>query len=739
MTTLPVAECVNKCADGEGAVLLYPPKGFGTQTSYCYQIQQDRVCRINGQYTSLLTNTQVSEQQAVATNPASCDFNDVACWLSDLSGKALNIGATIINSVVALITAALKDIALALTKTMNRVIEYFMSIPVSPSNDDAPPFVHSAWNIMRHFVDSLFILILALIGFATILRIQSYQFQKTLPALLIIVLLINFSGVLVGFVVDIGNVITNYFLTEAGGPPWQNTIREVPNWGGADALALNIVQIVYYFVSILIYLTVMLLFGLRTIVLWALAIISPIAFALYILPATRRYWNQWWQQLIQWALLGIPISIFIFLASEVVEAGSIKNYANVPEGLGGVIVSLLAPLTTLFLLFYGVTLSMQLAPAGAKGVVKFGRSVPGRLANTRIASHALAGLAEKTQQALSSKPASFAGGGLLNRAVGEKLLGYAARKRKFQPPQNFADLTTSQKESIASAKGLNDSDLVQYAAKMGKELKHTSPEFRAKIAASALKSSNTSYLLDSVGAIADIMPEIVTAQLLENMETAGTPDPARRKKIQDKIAETKEEIVKDIGKDDLTIEAGLRFKLITDEDVERDRGAAIAQAKTKLAPEQMNSFLNDTAASAIYSRELKAPDIANVINPDTLGFRYGTRDASPSTFQALLNNFDREKFDKVMNGAGGIGNLNAEELYGRNQKLFNWLTQNPVGRVVDWAGRDQMTNVDDKPTTNLRDFDTRMRLLKNLRETRLDDRTTLLDYRNLVNAVQALE
>jgi hypothetical protein len=51
-----------------------------------------------------------------------------------------------------------------------------------------------------------------------------------------------------------------------------------------------------------------------------LLILSPIAFIAWILPATREWWALWWRQLIQWALIGVMASFFIFLAFHFLEA-----------------------------------------------------------------------------------------------------------------------------------------------------------------------------------------------------------------------------------------------------------------------------------------------------------------------------------------------------------------------------------------------------------------------------------
>ena len=271
------------------------------------------------------------------------------------------------NIIIGVIAAILQGFYTGVATVMHEIIRYFMGIPVSPASPNIIPFVKDAFTFSQMFVNSLFILVLVFIGLATILRIQSYQIQRTLPLLLIVALLVNFSGVLVGFVVDMGNILAIYFLNASvdssfWAHPWQNIDLN------AEKVGQNIARILYYAVGSFIYFIVMLLFGVRVIILWTLTILAPFAFAALVLPATRSYWTQWWSQLIQWSIIGIPISFFLYLSGRAISA-------DLPavNGIDQLIVAMFAPISALVLLLIGVMFSMQLAPAGASKVVDFGK------------------------------------------------------------------------------------------------------------------------------------------------------------------------------------------------------------------------------------------------------------------------------------------------------------------------------------------------------------------------------
>ncbi len=300
-------------------------------------------------------------------------FSDVSILsiVSDAAAPLLEALMWFVNLFVGSMASLLEGIYFAMGNLLHAIITYFISIPVSSSNDALVGFVREAWGFSLLFVNALFLLILVFIGLATILRLQSYQLQKTLPLLIVVALLVNFSGVLVGFVVDISNIITSLFLKASiNAAWWTNPFSSLEL--AAENLGQNIGRILYYMLGTLIYFIVMLLFGVRVIILWTLTILAPLAFASLILPATRTFWTKWWSNLIQWSIIGIPISFFLYLSGKAIGA-QFPPAEGTDATITYLITSLFAPLTALVILFVGITLSMQMAPAGASAIINKGR------------------------------------------------------------------------------------------------------------------------------------------------------------------------------------------------------------------------------------------------------------------------------------------------------------------------------------------------------------------------------
>ncbi len=79
-------------------------------------------------------------------------------------------------------------------------------------NPQNASLVKDGWTIVRDMTNMLFILILLIIAFATILRKENYGMKALLPKLIGIALLINFSLVIAGAIIDFADAITQTFL-----------------------------------------------------------------------------------------------------------------------------------------------------------------------------------------------------------------------------------------------------------------------------------------------------------------------------------------------------------------------------------------------------------------------------------------------------------------------------------------------------------------------------------------------
>ncbi|MFZ3054808.1 MAG: hypothetical protein WA091_02415 [Minisyncoccales bacterium] len=194
--------------------------------------------------------------------------------------------------------------------------------------------VQSGWGIVRNIANAALVIGLIIIAITIILGYQDNKAKQVLINFILIALLINFTPVICAFIIDGANIITNSLL--AGGTD--------TGFGGAITNAFSILQKTsmapaekiaegsIYFVFSLIAMVIMFLYGLlfmaRTVILWILVIVSPIAFATKVFPQSKyirkifpsvTYWDDWWEQFIQWAVIGIPAAIFLYVSIQLMS------------------------------------------------------------------------------------------------------------------------------------------------------------------------------------------------------------------------------------------------------------------------------------------------------------------------------------------------------------------------------------------------------------------------------------
>ncbi len=130
--------------------------------------------------------------------------------------------------------------------------------------------------------------------------------------MILIALLVNFAPVLVGLIVDASNIVMNYFLKgiEQG---IANFLTQASEMGGGilsrllglvtfqtSEIARAFIMVILNFATGAALLLYAILFMFRYIAIWTIVILSPLAFVAWILPATKKFWDMWWNQLIQW-------------------------------------------------------------------------------------------------------------------------------------------------------------------------------------------------------------------------------------------------------------------------------------------------------------------------------------------------------------------------------------------------------------------------------------------------------
>ena len=245
------------------------------------------------------------------------------------------IGIALALMLVQLVSGVFPFIAAEVLKIAMIITQNIPLIPTAGASD----MVTVGWQFTRDLANMFFILILAWIGFATILRLETYQVKKLLPKLLIIALLINFIPLITGVILDIANIITGYFIEEGTNAgelfinklPVMEYVRGgvqslpnlIPGQGGIYGMAAkSLMGIIFNLVAFFVLLLYAFIFIVRIVAIWILIVLAPLAWLGYIIPQAKKMWDMWWSQFIQWAIIGIPLAFFLYLSGLVLGQGT---------------------------------------------------------------------------------------------------------------------------------------------------------------------------------------------------------------------------------------------------------------------------------------------------------------------------------------------------------------------------------------------------------------------------------
>ncbi len=217
----------------------------------------------------------------------------------------------------------------------NSVFNWSVSHPlqVSITDPNRNDLIRMGWTLLRDLTNMLFILGLAYIGLATALNFATFNTKKTFVNLIITALLINFTPVICGIVVDITNIIFNFLLKN---PDFSTMINAFDSYNKGIDIALWSADFwifaIYGFLTGLALLLFGILFITRPLVIWALVIFSPLAFFARSFDSTKRFFSTWWNQFFQWTFSIVPAAFMLYLSTQlIVMADNGKLYSAIPK------------------------------------------------------------------------------------------------------------------------------------------------------------------------------------------------------------------------------------------------------------------------------------------------------------------------------------------------------------------------------------------------------------------------
>ncbi|MEK7159284.1 MAG: hypothetical protein AAB766_02165, partial [Patescibacteria group bacterium] len=325
------------------------------------------------------------------------------------------------------------------------------------------PAVVKGWVLVRDICNLFFVLILLLIAFAQIFQVEKYSLKTLLPKLLMAAILVNFSKLIAGLIIDFGQVVMMTFVNGYAATAGANLVnglglakllalKDTSDLGTPDSTSIFIALFVAIFVliiSIVIVFFILLLLLLRIVYLWILVVLSPIAFVFPAIPIAglQGKASEWWKKF-GWAVAVGPLMAFFLWLSLMVMSNPdetiSKSYEQVEAKSVGSVVSnytyinqLVQSAIGLAMLFGGLMVAQEAGSAmgGAFGdlanyakkqttsaATSLGRKMTGYGAVADRATAAYGGFTAKQGQKKAAVMAKWAGYGEKTFATKEAVL-----------------------------------------------------------------------------------------------------------------------------------------------------------------------------------------------------------------------------------------------------------------------------------------------------------------------------
>lgn len=246
---------------------------------------------------------------------------------STSAGSSKNVVTSIVGWIV---------VALVWTLGQIMVVLMYLLLWVASYNDFInSPAVTNGWVILRDLCNMFFVLILLVIAFATVLNRENYAMKKLLPKFIIAAILINFSRLICGIIIDFAQVVMLTFV---------NGFRDIGGGNLANMLGISgylsmsadstqevntltivgtyILALLYSIIATVVVATMLFVLVVRMVMIWIYVVLSPLPYLLSVLPATEKYASKWWDEFSKNVVAGPILAFFIWLSFASVQPDS---------------------------------------------------------------------------------------------------------------------------------------------------------------------------------------------------------------------------------------------------------------------------------------------------------------------------------------------------------------------------------------------------------------------------------
>lgn len=210
--------------------------------------------------------------------------------------------------------------------------------------------VNVGWVMVRDITNMAFVVILLIIAFGTILGLEQYEWKKLLVKFVLAAILVNFSRLICGLLIDVSQLIMITFVNGIAATAGGNLINafnldrivkiysppSVPELAAPGIFTAAVAAVVFAGMAMAVMFIFVFILVARLLGLWILIVLSPLAFVLSVIPKTQSFASRWWTEFGDRLVTGPVLLFFIWLSFVTVGTGDalgrdIDPYVDVPN------------------------------------------------------------------------------------------------------------------------------------------------------------------------------------------------------------------------------------------------------------------------------------------------------------------------------------------------------------------------------------------------------------------------
>jgi hypothetical protein len=230
--------------------------------------------------------------------------------------------------------------------------------------------VFRLWATVVGIADSLFILVIALLGFhvmgASALGIEEIELKHLLPQLCLTFVLMNTSIFIIDMVISLSNVLVNAINAAFNNISIFDVLIKIADISNSMGLVSLLVMVVFMVLSVIL----LVYYVMRLVTLYLGAVLSPLVIMLWVLPGFKDFALTALKSYLV-AIFVLFIHVIILQLAASLFVGSIQDInPTQPNVLMGMIVGIAAMLT--LLKTQGMMMQMSYVSAGPRTLKKLG-------------------------------------------------------------------------------------------------------------------------------------------------------------------------------------------------------------------------------------------------------------------------------------------------------------------------------------------------------------------------------